>query len=123
MAKKVKLNKTSNKEKATDKFLRFMFLINNKSRFGYKGDNSLWYALISFNKYNRSSLREYIKQMKKYDHNIGNHKRISEFEEIEHLSDKEILDYGQRKYDEFWKKINKEIDKESQIKNQRIGEI
>lgn len=112
MAKKVRLNRTINKEKATDKFLRFMFLINNKSRFEYKGDNSLWYALISFNKYGCSSLKQYIEEMKQYDHNIGNYKRIAEVEEIEHLSDKEILDYGQRKYEEFWEQLNKDIDLE-----------
>lgn len=117
MAKKVRLNRISNKERATDKFLRFMFLINNRSRFGYKGDSSLWYGLISFNKYGCSSLREYIEDMKQYDHNIGNYKRIAEIEEIEHLRDEEILDYGQRKFEEFWEQLNKDIDLELKNKN------
>lgn len=112
MAKKVIINKSSRKEKSTDKFIRFMFLLNNKSRFQYRGYNSLWFGLITYNKYNNLSLKQYIEEMKEYDRKIGNLKRVHEIEKIENLSEEEILEYGKQKYKEFWKQLNKEVNLE-----------
>lgn len=113
MAKSL-IKKRKAKENPLDQFLNIGVALCNRHKLEYKGDLSLWFALISYNKYRHSSLKEYIEKMKDYDRRINNHKRIAEIEklEIEGLTEKELLDYGEKKYKEVWCQLTKEVDLE-----------
>lgn len=114
MAKKVKTKKSRKLKQgsAVERFLNYGYLLFNRHRLEYKGDLFLWFALISYKEHKYKDVFEYIENMKEYDRSINNFKRIKEVETIEHLTEQEILQYGEEKYQEFWKQLQKEVDLE-----------
>ena len=103
-----------------DEFLDMGYLLFNKNLLEYKGHPSLWFALISYNQYKYKDVFEYLEKMKQYDLKRKNYKRLEEVEKIQHLSEEDIIAYGEQKYKEYWEQLTREIDLELQIKDTKI---
>lgn len=108
---------------ACDEFLDMGYLLFNRYSLEYRGHHSLGFALISYSKYKYKDVFEYLEHMKQYDLKAKNYKRLEEIKQIENLNEKEILNYGEIKYQEYWEQLTKDVSKELEIKNQMIGEI
>lgn len=112
MAKKVKTKKSRKLKQgsAVDRFLNLGYLLFNRYTLEFRGHTSLWFALISYKPNRYKDVFEYLQKMKVYDFSIKNQKRIIEVEEIEHLTEEDILQYGEDKYKQYWEQLEREID-------------
>ena len=108
---------------ACDEFLDMGYLLFNRYSLEYRGHHSLGFALISYSKYKYKDVFEYLEDMKQYDLKMKNYKRLEEIKQIENLSEKEILNCVEMKYQQYCEQLTKEVAKELEIKNQRIGEV
>ena len=106
---------------ACDEFFDMGYLLFNRYLLEYKGHPSLWFALHSYNQYKYENIFEYIGEIKQYDLKMKNYKRLEEIKQIENLSEKEILNYGEMKYQQYWEQLTREVDQELQTKDK--GEI
>lgn len=100
------------KESAVDRFLNLGYLLFNRYTLEFRGHTSLWFALISYKPNKYKDVFEYLEKMKVYDCSIKNLKRIKEVEEIEHLTEEDILQYGEDKYQNYWEQLEREVDQE-----------
>lgn len=99
------------KENPIEEFLNLGLAIFNRHQFKYKGHRSLYYAILSFNKYKDKDLFAYMDECIKYDETIGNKKRIQEWNQLKEsgLSVNEILLWADEEYNKELERLTKEV--------------
>ena len=110
---------TRRKETPMDKFFRIGLAMCNRYKVTYGSDNSLWFGILTWNKYSKIDLYQHIEKVMEYDQLHKNHKRIEEWQELlsQGLTVDEIVEWAESEYDREWNKLMTDID--NQIKNSK----
>lgn len=101
------------KDNAFDKFLKVGLAMCNRHQLKYRGDDSLWYAILSWNKYGKQSFVDYMQECVKYDQVKNNFKRVKQWQELlkHNLTVEEIENWGKKEYKAVWEEIEQELNK------------
>lgn len=94
-----------------EEFLNLGLAIFNRHQLKFKGHKSLYYALISFDRYKDKDLFSYMNECIKYDELTGNKNRIKEWNELKEkdLSADEILLWADKVYEKEIERLIKLI--------------
>lgn len=112
---------TRRKETPIDKYFRLGLAMCNRHQVSYGSDNSLWFGILTWNKYSKTKidLYDHMEKVMEYDKSHKNHKRIKEWQELltQELTVDEIVKWANEEFNREWSKIMSDID--NQIKNSK----
>lgn len=109
---------TRRKESPIERFLNLGIAFYNKKQVLYKGDNSLWFAIQAWDKYEYPNFYEYMNKCIEYDKLHNNHKRIKEWQELlsQELTIVEMQKWSEEEYRKDWNRLMAEV--QHQINNE-----
>lgn len=105
---------TRRKESPIERFLRLGIALSNRHQVLYSEDNSLWFAIYTWDKYICSDFYEYMNECIEYDKLHKNHKRIKEWEKLlgEGLTVEQMKQWADEERKKEWSQLMTDIEHE-----------